>query len=119
MTIILNRRKKNNNNGSSDLTEGGGSEEVSIHVRNLPPRSERESEVQHLQPEKQASREKSTTNISQQGSFSKNHSLLLDRNDIYSLLKNSQQTTLIIAQILPKVDMKQVDKSNFHRKKIP
>lgn len=64
-------QKKVNGELSSDFTETGGSDEVRIHVPNLLPRSERESEVQHLQPEKQTSIEKSRTNISQEGSAAK------------------------------------------------
>ena len=71
--MILNRdRKKINGELSSHRIEAGGSEEVSIHVPKLLPRSESlESEVQHLQPEKQLSIEKSRTNISQEGSAAK------------------------------------------------
>lgn len=64
-------QKKINGELSSDFTETEGSEEVRIHVPNLLPRSERESEVQHLQPDKQTSVEKSRTNISQEGSAAK------------------------------------------------
>ena len=64
-------QKKINGELSSDFTETEGNEEVRIHVPNLLPRSERESEVQHLQPDKQTSIEKSRTNISQEGSAAK------------------------------------------------
>lgn len=64
-------QKKINGELSSDFTETEGSEEVRIHVPNLLPRSERESEIQHLQPDKQTSIEKSRTNTSQEGSAAK------------------------------------------------